>query len=238
MVTERVRIRGSSLSVGVVVPTSCLVGDSRIRRRAPSHVTQSARSTHCKKTIRVVDGYRVARLEDTRSTDSPPAGQVPNNSPPAIHTFQRIVSAQGEAVRHIKDGWPVVLLRIQSRRIGIVEGVIFRTGPGIRNIHVAAREVSPDVEDQRLVISIAVVVRISNWPKALIQPGRTGDHRGRTGVHLVDQITRKAVDIHSVGDIPNGISVTDDAVGVGTVIADAGRKIVAQLSLQGGRPYI
>src|ERR1022692_347911 len=83
-----------------------------------------------------------------------------------------------------------------------------------------------------------VVISISDRTKAFIEPGRTGNDRRWTGVLLLDQVACKRVDIDSVGDVANRVSVADDVVRVRSVVTHAGRKVASKLAFQGDGPDI
>ena len=236
-VTRRIGV-GDVVSITVVVAAPCLVSDRRIGSRAPGNITQSARLANCQKAIPVPRSQWITRLEDACSADSPPARQIAYRTSSAIQAFQLVVETEGETVWHIKNRGPVVLLRIEPRRIGICQTIILGTRSSIRDVHKPARKMSPEVEDQRVVVTVAVVVGIADCTEAGIEPRRVGNTCRRTRVHLVDQVTGKSINVDSVRDIADGITVAHDIVGVGPAITDAGCKIVPNLPLQGCRPDV
>ena len=91
---------------------------------------------------------------------------------------------------------------------------------GVGSINEPARKVPSNVKDHGIVIAVAVVVGIRNLTEAGIEPGRSRalmDH----------QIARESIDVHAIGDVPNRIAIADDIVGVGSVVTDAGCKVVS-----------
>src|SRR5579872_3243167 len=85
---------------------------------------------------------------------------------------------------------------------------------------------------------MAVVVGVADRTKTGIEPRRTWNARCRTGVHLVDQVAREGVDIHSIRDIPYGVAVAHNVVGVRAVVTDTGGKIIRNLAFQSKGPNI
>src|SRR5580658_2830492 len=81
----------------------------------------------------------------------------------------------------------------------------------------------PNIKDHSVVVAIAIVIGIRNLAKAGIEPGRSG-------AVVQHQIAREGIDVDSVGNVPNRVAVGNDIVGVRPVVADAGRKVVADLS--------
>src|SRR5580692_11731167 len=105
-------------------------------------------------------------------------------------------------------------------------------------IQVSTRRVPSDIKDYSVVISMPVVVGVADRAKAFVEPGRTGNNRSRARILLADQVTRKSVDIYSVGHISDRVAVADDMVGMRSVITHTGGKILPQAPLQRHRPDV
>ena len=227
-----------SIAVGIVVATTRLEGNCRVGGRTTLHIAKCARGTHRQKPVYILRSQRVAGLEDAGATGSPSAGQVANSAPATVRPFQRIVEAEREAVGHVKDRRSVILPRIEPGRVGIVQRVILRTRTRVGSVDEATQKVSPQIEDRGVVVAVAIIVRVGYFTKALIEPGRARNDPGRAGVLLPDQVTRKGVDVHPIGNVPDGVAVADDVVGVGAVVTHARGKIASKLPLQRNGPHV
>src|SRR5690348_6023304 len=102
----------------------------------------------------------------------------------------------------------------------------------VGSIDVPSRNTSSYIEDHGIVIAVAVVVRVGYGTEAGIKSCGTGDTRGGAVVHLADQVARKRIDIHPIRNISDGVAIAHYVVGVGPVVADAGRELASQLPLQ------
>src|SRR5258708_40376753 len=136
MVINSIRIGSGGFPIGDVVAAAGVVSDGGVGRRASRNIAEGSRLAYREEAIRVVCGQRIPRLYDARSTDSPAPGQIAYSPSSTIHSFHRIVEAEGEAVGRVKHGSTVILLRIQALGIGIIQSIVFGTGTGVRSIDV------------------------------------------------------------------------------------------------------
>src|SRR5271165_697124 len=236
-ITGRIRLC-EIVPIAVVVAAASLVSDSRVGGRAPGDVAKIARLAHRQKAVAIPCSQGITRLEDARAAGSPAPGQVAQSPPPSIQALQLVVETEGEAIGHIEDRWPVILLRIQPSGIGIVQRVILGTGTSVGRIQITAREVPPYVKDHSVVVAMAVIVGVGDRAETGVEPCRAGNARSQTHVHLLDQVAGEGINVHPIRDIADGVAVTDDIVGVRPVVADAGRKVIGDLAFHGYGPDV
>ena len=79
---------------------------------------------------------------------------------------------------------------------------------------------------------MAVVVGIVYLSEAGIEPDRTGiNERCRAVIQLSDQVTRKGIDVHPIGDIPDRVAIADNIVGVRPGVTYTGCKDSSEFPL-------
>ena len=217
------------IAVSVIIAAPGSIPYRRIRGGRTGRCIGCGVLAHRRVGVGVCRRQGIARLEDAGAANTPASGYGADSSLPIVQPFQRIVEAEREAIRRVKDRRRIVLRGVVGR--GIRQSVILRTRTGVRGIDKAARHSALHVKVHTVVVSITVILCIKDRSEARIEAG------WREAL-MCNEVAWQHVNIHTVGDTTDGVSVADNVVGVGPVISNGRSEDSGDSSLHADRPDI